>query len=80
MPLDQKYKTKDVGAKKFIMGRFLDFKMVDSKTVANQVQEFQVIIHEIHAEGIVVMPCFPGVPLTTVNCETLYVSYHETHT
>ena len=27
--------------------------MVDSKTVANQVQEIQVIIHEIHAEGMV---------------------------
>lgn len=27
--LDQKYKTEDTGAKKFIMGRFLDYKMVD---------------------------------------------------
>ena len=51
--LDRKYKTKDVGAKKFIMGRFLDFKMVDSKTVVSQVQELQVIIHEIHVEGMV---------------------------
>ena len=31
--LDQKYKTEDVGAKKFVLGRFLDYKMVDSKTV-----------------------------------------------
>ena len=31
--LDQKYKIKDAGAKKFIVGRFLDFKMVGSKTM-----------------------------------------------
>ena len=37
--LDRKYKTEDAGAKKFIVGRLLDFKMVDSKTVINKVQE-----------------------------------------
>jgi hypothetical protein len=37
--LDRKYKTEDAGAKKFIVGRFLDFKMLDSKTVISQVQE-----------------------------------------
>ena len=31
--LDKKYKTEDAGLKKFIVGKFLDFKMVDSKTV-----------------------------------------------
>ena len=56
--LDRKYKTEDVEAKKFIVGRFLDFKMVDSKIVANQVQELQVIIHEIHAEGMVLGESF----------------------
>ena len=30
-----KYKTKDVKAKKFVVGRFLDYKMVDSKTVVS---------------------------------------------
>ncbi|RVW92875.1 hypothetical protein CK203_040438 [Vitis vinifera] len=29
--LEKKYKTKDAGMKKFIVGRFLDYKMVDSK-------------------------------------------------
>ena len=38
--LDKKYMTEDVGTKKFIMGRFFDFKMVDSKTVISQMQEF----------------------------------------
>ena len=50
--LDQKYKTEDAGAKKFVIGQFLDYKMVDSKTVVSQVQELQVILHEIHAEGM----------------------------
>ncbi|KAL2486766.1 zinc knuckle (CCHC-type) family protein [Abeliophyllum distichum] len=50
--LDRKYKTKDAGAKKFIVGRFLDYKMVDLKTVISQIQKLQVILHEIHAEGM----------------------------
>ena len=28
--LDKKYKTEDAGSKKFVVGRFLDYKMVDS--------------------------------------------------
>ena len=56
--LDRKYKTEDVRAKKFIVGRFLDFKMVDSKTMVSQVQELQVIIHEIHVEGMVLGESF----------------------
>ena len=38
--------------KKFIVRRFLDYKMVDSKAIINQVQELQVILYEIHAEGM----------------------------
>ena len=37
--LDLKYKIEDVRAKKFVVSRFLHFKMVDSKTVISQVQE-----------------------------------------
>ncbi|XXG67248.1 hypothetical protein AAC387_Pa06g0640 [Persea americana] len=48
--LDKKYQTEDAGIKKFVVGRFLDYKMIDSKAVINQVQELQVIFHEIHAE------------------------------
>ncbi|CAL9000416.1 unnamed protein product, partial [Prunus brigantina] len=48
--LDKKYRTEDAGMKKFIVSRFLDYKMVDSKTVISQVQELQLILHEIHAE------------------------------
>ena len=48
--MEKKYKTEDADMKKFIVGRFLDYKMVDSKTVVSQIQELQVIIHEIHDE------------------------------
>ena len=40
------------------MGRFLDYKMVDSNTMVNQVQELQVILHEIHAEGMLLSETF----------------------
>ncbi|XP_073138849.1 uncharacterized protein [Henckelia pumila] len=56
--LDRNYKTEDAGAKKFLVGRFLDFKMVDSKPVIIQVQEIQVILHEIHAEGMTLRESF----------------------
>ncbi|KAL5582887.1 hypothetical protein UlMin_015329 [Ulmus minor] len=48
--LDRKYKSEDAGSKKFVVGRFLDYKMVDSKSVIGQVQEIQVILYEIHAK------------------------------
>ncbi|KAK4404257.1 hypothetical protein Sango_0794300 [Sesamum angolense] len=50
--LEKKYKTEDAGLKKFIVGKYLEFKMVDFKTVMNQVQEFQIILHDLHAEGM----------------------------
>ena len=56
--LDRKNKTEDVGAKKFVASRFLDYKMVDSKTVVSQVQEIQVILHEIHAERMMLSKTF----------------------
>ena len=56
--LDWEYKIKDVRAKKFVVGRLLEFKMVDSKTVISQVQEIQVNLHEIHVEGIILSETF----------------------
>ena len=50
--LGQKYKTEDTGLKKFVVGKFLDYKMLDSKTVISQVQDLQVILHDIHVEGM----------------------------
>ncbi|KAK3028702.1 hypothetical protein RJ639_038955 [Escallonia herrerae] len=46
-----KYKTEDAGSR-------VDFKMVDSKTVISQVQEFQLILHDIHTEGMVLGESF----------------------
>ncbi|KZV24914.1 hypothetical protein F511_21612 [Dorcoceras hygrometricum] len=56
--LDRKYKTEDAGAKKFLVGRFLDLKMLDSKPVISQVQELQLILHDIHAEGMTLSESF----------------------
>ncbi|XP_062074498.1 uncharacterized protein LOC133778550 [Humulus lupulus] len=56
--LDHKYKAEDAGAKKFLVGQFLNFKMVDSKNVISHVQELQLIIHGIHAEGMVLSESF----------------------
>ncbi|XP_074569769.1 uncharacterized protein LOC141826428 [Curcuma longa] len=52
--LDKKYKTEDSRAKKFIVGRFLDYKMVDSKTVISQVQELQHKRKEMNVEDLIV--------------------------
>ncbi|GJV62109.1 retrovirus-related pol polyprotein from transposon TNT 1-94 [Tanacetum coccineum] len=56
--LERKYKTKDVGTKKFVVARFLDYKMDDSKTVITQVQDLQVLLHDIHAEGMTLSETF----------------------
>ena len=50
--MDKKYKTEDAGLKKFVVGKFLNYKMLDSKTVISQVQDLQVILHDIHVEGM----------------------------
>jgi len=44
--------------KKFIAAKFLDYKMVDSKSVITQVQELQVIIHDLLAEGLAINEAF----------------------
>ena len=56
--LDRKYKTEDAGMKKLVVGIFLDYKIVDSKTIISQVQDLQVILHEIHVEGMVLSESF----------------------
>ena len=56
--LDKKYKIENDGTKKFVVGWFLGYKMVDSKTVVSQVQEIQVILHGIHSEGMIVSEAF----------------------
>lgn len=38
--------------KKFIVAKFLDFKIVDKKVVVAQVQELEVIIYNLPTKGI----------------------------
>ncbi|XP_055823171.1 uncharacterized protein LOC129891735 [Solanum dulcamara] len=49
---------KFTGLKKFVAVKFLDYKIVDSKTVMSQVQELQVIIHDLLAEGMIINGIF----------------------
>ena len=49
--LEKKYKIEDAGAKKFVIGKFLKYNMVDSKVVVKQVKQLQVIIYELPSEG-----------------------------
>ena len=56
--LEKKYKTEDAGAKRFVIGKFLKYNMADTKTVIKQVEEIQVLIHELHAEGCAISEQF----------------------
>jgi hypothetical protein len=38
--LDRKYKVEYTGMKKVIVNEFLDFKIIDSRNIISQVQEF----------------------------------------
>ncbi|XP_070660616.1 uncharacterized protein [Malus domestica] len=49
--LEKKYKIDDVSSKTFVIGKFLKYTMVDSKSVVSQVEEIQKLIYEQHSEG-----------------------------
>ena len=50
--LEKKYRTQVACSKKFVVGKFLNFKMNDSKPVVKQVEELQIIVHEMEVEGM----------------------------
>lgn len=52
--MDHKYRSEDVGAKKFVVGQFLDYKIVDSKTMLSQVEEIHMIFNKICNKGYIV--------------------------
>ncbi|KAK6128170.1 hypothetical protein DH2020_038089 [Rehmannia glutinosa] len=56
--LEKKYKTEDAGTKKIVVGKFLDYKMVDTKTMISQVQETQIILHDLVSEGMILSESF----------------------
>ncbi|KAG8482581.1 hypothetical protein CXB51_024025 [Gossypium anomalum] len=64
--LDHKYKTEDDGAKKFLVAKFLNFIMIDSKLVVNQVEELQLIIHEILAKWMIISESSKWQPLLRI--------------
>ena len=43
---------------KIEVAKFLDYKIVDSKTVGSQVQELQLILHDLIVEHMVVNEAF----------------------
>lgn len=50
--LAKKYHLDDTGTKKFVVGKFLDFKMVDGKDLLTRIEDLQVIYHEMSEEGM----------------------------
>ena len=50
--LENKYKTEVACSKRFVVGKFLNFRIVDSKPILKQVEELQVITHDLEVEGM----------------------------
>ncbi|VFQ77106.1 unnamed protein product [Cuscuta campestris] len=50
--LNKKYQAEDAGTKKFIVGKMLDYKMVDSKSVVAQAEELTVIFNKCNEEKV----------------------------
>ncbi|KAJ9539459.1 LOW QUALITY PROTEIN: hypothetical protein OSB04_032192 [Centaurea solstitialis] len=48
--LETKYKTPVACSKKFSVGKFLNFKMNDSHSIVKQVEELQILAHEVDVE------------------------------
>ncbi|CAA7049324.1 unnamed protein product [Microthlaspi erraticum] len=58
LALEKKYKSEDAGCQKYATAKFLNFKMVDSKPIMEQVEALQLITHEIAAEGMSICEIF----------------------
>ncbi|XP_057500870.1 uncharacterized protein LOC130784893 [Actinidia eriantha] len=56
--LDRKYKIEGGSSKKFIVGQFLDYVMLDTRSMTAQFQELQILINEIKAEGMLLSEVF----------------------
>ncbi|XP_075669814.1 uncharacterized protein LOC142639538 [Castanea sativa] len=59
----KKYSIEDDGTKKYMVGRFLDCRMSDDKPIMEQVHEYQNIVLEILAEGMVIDDAFQATAL-----------------
>ena len=56
--LVKKYIVEDAGIKKYAIGNFLDYKMVEEKDVSSQIHEYHLIINELRNEKITLPESF----------------------
>ncbi len=56
--VNKNHKSKDADSKKFVVGRFLVYVIVDSKSVDNQMHECQLKVHDYQAERIALSESF----------------------
>ncbi|KAL8104260.1 hypothetical protein AgCh_028470 [Apium graveolens] len=49
--LDQTHNTDSQGFEKYSVARFLDFKLVDGKSMTEQVHEFEMLVHDLSESG-----------------------------
>ncbi|VFQ77280.1 unnamed protein product [Cuscuta campestris] len=61
--LNKKYQAEDAGTKKFIVGKMLDYKMVDRKSVFAQAEELTVIFNKCNEEKVGVSEAFQVVAI-----------------
>ena len=55
--LDQTHNTSQ-GFEKYSVARFLDFKLVDGKSMTEQVHEFEMLVHDLGESGMVLLEKF----------------------
>ncbi|GAV84404.1 UBN2_2 domain-containing protein, partial [Cephalotus follicularis] len=56
--LEFKYTAEEQGTNKYLISKYFDFKMVNTKTLLEQVYELQLIVNKIHALTIDVPETF----------------------
>ena len=52
------YLAEEASSKKFLVSNYMEFKMVDDKSITEQVQEFQLIANKIAISVILLMRIF----------------------
>lgn len=56
--LDKNFKVEIISMEKFKVDKFSDFKMVDSRIIMSQVQEFQITLHDTYAKEMLISESF----------------------